>query len=150
MGLYSSYIMDSSWAAINIKNKSLINDFAKREINLEKNVEIKDYEEFRNKFHMWTLNHKLRNYAKKYIYGAGSNAKAVFKLLIKEGIEIDNFLVSSLLNNPSEIEGVEVKELDSIVFSNQDAVILGLNADNTRQVLPKLCEIMDEANIFYP
>lgn len=156
-GYFSEYFTTQRWTEIGLKNSLFSDIFLKEQIVFGDNSKINNYQDYRNRIQMWGLYHKtwelchkLQQYEKIFVYGAGINAKRIYKILKEEGIKISAFIVSAKGTNPEKIDNIPVCVLGEVSLNDESAVVLGLNKNNTRQVLPLLLGRISESNIFYP
>lgn len=149
-GYFSEYFTTYGWAEVGLKNSLFSDIFLKEQIIFKNGSKINNYQDYRNRIRVWGLCNKLERYKRIFIYGAGINAKCIYKILKEEHIKISAFIVSAKGANPEKIDNIPVYVLDEISLDDETAVVLGLNTDNTRQVLPLLLGKISEKNIFYP
>lgn len=149
-GYFSEYFTTHRWAEVGLKNSLFTDNFMKEQIIFGNGLKINNYQDYRNRIRVWGLCHKLEQYERIFIYGAGINAKCIYKILKQEHIKISAFIVSVKGANPEKIDDVPVCVLSEVSLNDETAVVLGLNTDNTRQVLPLLLGKISESNIFYP
>ena len=76
------------------------------------------------------------------------NAKKAYEIFKSGFIKISGFIVSAYGNNPDKIEEIPVCILDEVALDGTCAVVLCLNTNNTKQVLPLLLGKINEENIF--
>lgn len=65
-----------------------------------------------------------KRFKKLYIYGAGHYAEMVQKVLQRNGVDINGFLVSNMQDNPKSIRGKEVQEVSQFDSFSKDVGIL--------------------------
>lgn len=147
-GYFSEYITTCRWAEVGLKNSMFADSFSKEHILFTDDMKISNYQDYRKQLEVWGLFHKLEQYEKVYIYGAGVNAKKTYEIFKSGSIKISAFIVSAYGNNPDKIEGIPVCILDEIALDDTSAVVLCLNTNNTKQVLPLLLGRINEENIF--
>ncbi len=78
--------------------------------------------------------------SKKYIYGAGVEANKTAERLLKEEIDIEGFVVTSLEANPESIMEKKVIEFNKEMIDDSVFFVLGLNDFNRSQVIDLLIE----------
>lgn len=66
----------------------------------------------------------LRERSTVYIYGAGSWGAKALSRLKAEGIQVEALIVSSMLDDVSELDGVEVKPVDAVERPDSESVCL--------------------------
>lgn len=73
-----------------------------------------------------------------YIYGAGKEARFKRQVAAFCGFQTESFVVSSMLDNETKVDFLDVKELSTISFNKEDAIWLGLDREHKQQVIPLL------------
>ena len=147
-GYFSEYITTCRWAEVALKNSMFADGFSKEHILFADDMKISNYQDYRKQMINWGLFHKLKQYKRVYIYGAGVNAKKAYEIFKSGFIKISGFIVSAYGNNPDKIEEIPVCILDEVALDGTCAVVLCLNTNNTKQVLPLLLGKINEENIF--
>lgn len=71
-----------------------------------------------------------------YFYGAGRRARYMLMILSDLGLtqRITSIIVSERLNNPSELYGLQVRQLADIDADNKFGIILGVNEANKAEI----------------
>lgn len=91
----------------------------------------------------------LRNRKKIYIFGAGIVAKYVYRKLVERGMIIHGFIVSSLEDNPKAFMGHPVSELEDMVCSREDAVVVIALGNSYRNEIKKKLSSAGLRSIIY-
>jgi len=76
-----------------------------------------------------------------YIYGIGFYAKKAFNSFEEEKIIVKGFIVSDGLKNADKFKDKAIYEVSQIKFNDKQIVVLALNEENKRQVIPRLKEL---------
>lgn len=101
---------------------------------------------YKEKIHKTFKHIKVKNI---YLYGAGVRAKKIIAILFDFGLKekIEAIIVSDKQNNPSVLEGIEVKQIDEIDQSSEFGVIFGVSDAYRNEVTELLkqynCRIID-------
>lgn len=81
-----------------------------------------------------------KNYDEIYLYGAGVMAEKTADYLDKAAIPFKGFIVSSLKDNKNFLKGHKVLEISDLDYSSRVGIIIALNEQNRREVIPSLKE----------
>lgn len=95
----------------------------------------------------------VKSKEKIYIYGAGINAKRVLSIMKRMDANIAGILVSSLDNNPAEIDNIPVMQYKKGSYQNS-GIILGLQTKYIKEVLDKIedtedCLVIEDIQSIY-
>ncbi len=93
---------------------------------------------------------QLKGVSQIYIYGAGSYARNLITMCIKNNISLKGVLVSDINSNPSELMGLKVIDIKNYLVEENDLVIIGvINTEYKLQILSLLKQMKIE-NIMIP
>lgn len=105
--------------------------------------EIKNYEQQKNDIRAFCCKYK-----KIYIYGAGVYGKDCLKILRVVNICPNAFLVSSKGDSVSEIDKVQIIELQECEIDNETGIIVAVSMEYRREILKKLVDKIKVDDIY--
>lgn len=134
-GYYSGIVESSEYASINEVNLQ----YYVNQISNQVRQQYGDFEGFdglKEKIHLGSIWGFCKNYSRIYVYGIGEMARKYKPYLPA----IEAYIVSNNETKPNDIDGISVFYLSEIELTEECGIILCLNKNNQRQVIPLLNE----------
>lgn len=133
MGYYSGIVESSEYASMNEVNLQYYLSqiaFGVRQIY----GDFETFSEMKEKVFFGGLIKYSKNYTKILVYGAGYMARKCKRLLH----DVEAYVVSDGQEKPERIDGIPVRYLSEIVVPDDCGMVLCLNEENQKQVIPLL------------
>lgn len=132
-GYYSGIMMAEKYASIYLENyKYMIKEIIEQCIQPNSSIRF-DQIKKRNQY----ISEKSKKFKYVYIYGAGIEAKSYIKSLTDKK-QINGIIVSDGYKKDEFLEGIPIYEINEIEPCNEELIIVALNSQNRKAIMPNL------------